>query len=139
MSIQAPFGASFPIIATRASFLPGQLTVQASKEDTPFIIFENGTRFIVQANGNLVVYNKGNLLLWNAKSQVGNGDAGMLRLCFQSDGNLVLYHDETATWATMTDGSGKKLGVSDQTPFFMILDEHGNLAWNSRQGVEGGF
>ena len=119
--------------ATRTTFLPGQLNVQATDPQTPFVTFDNGVKLILQTDGNIVVYDGKNTPLWASKSNVGNGDASKLALKFQSDGNLVEFYNGKPVWDSKTAGKGTKLVLLDAYPLLTILDTDGNVAWNSLQ------
>ncbi|KQQ18369.1 hypothetical protein ASF48_18350 [Rathayibacter sp. Leaf299] len=56
-----------------------------------------GSRIVLQADGNLVVYSSSNSAVWNS----GTGGNPGARLVMQSDGNLVIYRaDGSPAWAT---------------------------------------
>ena len=119
--------------ATRVSYKPNELNIHANPGS--FIRFENGANFVFQEDGNLVVYNNGKPL-WAAGSNVHGGNKDNLILRFQDDGNLVQYLNNSAKWSTKTAGKGVKLVISDSTPFLIILDKNGNIAWHSTQDVK---
>jgi hypothetical protein len=59
-----------------------------------------GTRLVMQADGNLVVYNQNNVAVWATGT---NGNPGA-RLVLQTDGNMVIYNtSNVALWATQTN------------------------------------
>ncbi|MCJ1358865.1 MAG: hypothetical protein MMC33_008865 [Icmadophila ericetorum] len=119
------------VVSTRTSFNPDGLNVTASNS-TPFVSFDNGVNFYLQADGNIVAYNAGTPL-WASKSNSGTGDPSKLTLRFQDDGNLVEYLSGKPVFASDTAGKGKKLLVSDRSPYLIILDADGNIAWSSKQ------
>jgi predicted heme/steroid binding protein len=67
----------------------------------------NGQHYLrVQGDGNLVLYDKANHVLWESGSQTARGVAPF-HLDMQPDGNLVLYDSKgKAVWATATMGHG---------------------------------
>jgi lambda family phage minor tail protein L len=61
-------------------------------------------RFIMQTDGNLVLYNKAGVPLWNSRTGIG----AAARLVMQTDGNAVVYRnsDNSLLWTSNTGGSG---------------------------------
>jgi hypothetical protein len=79
-----------------------------------------------EADGHLVFYDATHAFIWKA----GNLTPGD-NLCFQGDGNLVIYSNGTAVWASGTDDAhhGGKGGVSlaiIEPCQFVILDASGS-------------
>ena len=71
---------------------------------------------ILQADGNLVAYDKYNVAIWASHT---NGHSGAWELVMQGDGNLVMYDvKQHAFWATNTNGKG---GV------VIIMQDDGNV------------
>jgi hypothetical protein len=68
-------------------------------------------KFILQADGNIVLYNASNQVRWSSDTQ-GKGGT---KLVLQSDGNLVLYTASgTPVWSSGTNGSAaSKLAILD--------------------------
>lgn len=64
---------------------------------------------VMQTDGNIVVYNKANVVVWASNTIFGASDA--YRLWNQSDGNLVLYKGPDPIWATNTDYLGTPTAI----------------------------
>jgi hypothetical protein len=89
---------------------------------------ENGLyEFIMQTDGNLVLYNTENVALWNS----GTNGKPVTMCIMQGDGNLVLYQSgPTADWASNTDGHpGSYLTVEDDG-HVTIYDPNGTSIWS---------
>ncbi len=104
-----------------------------------------GARLVVQTDGNLVMYSAGNAVLWatytlhtpehlsyiNTTLPSGRLYPGQsidttdrrFKLILQTDGNLVLYSPNRATWATGTDG---------RSVSFLAMQPDGNLVLYDR-------
>jgi len=80
----------------------------------------SGYKFILQDDGNLVLYNRRGRAIW-AVDPDRRGDT----LIMQDDGNMVLYRRGRALWATDTNGH--------RGAHFTIQDD-GNLVVYSRSG-----
>jgi len=107
-------GLSSGATLSKSSFLlsPDSQSVLAIQRDGSLTLFANfsnvwstgplGTgvdRLVMQADGNLVLYNTANQALWSSNTQ-GNPGA---RLALQTDGNVVVYSTSNAAlWATYT-------------------------------------
>ncbi len=115
--------------ALRVSFERDTLNSHASAN--PLIKFENGNTFHVQLDGNLVYYDP-KKPIWGAGSNVGKGDGNKLLFRFQDDGNLVLYYEGRAQWASDTHGSGRKFVIQDSWPYLSILNEKGEVVWHPK-------
>jgi murein DD-endopeptidase MepM/ murein hydrolase activator NlpD len=84
--------------------------------------------FVMQGDGNLVLYGPGYHALWNSRT---NG-SGANRAVMQSDGNLVVYRpDGNAVWASNT-------ALSPSSPYLAVQDDgnavvygSGNALWSS--------
>jgi hypothetical protein len=74
----------------------------------------SGHRLIMQADGNLVLYNAANQPTWASNTS----GKPFTHCCMQSDGNLVIYNMAQPVWATNTSGSGGEK---------IILQTDGNL------------
>lgn len=81
-----------------------------------------GYRFRFQSDGNLVLMNSSNQVLW-ATGTEGRGE--ILRL--QPDGNLVIYGGGRALWATNTDGNSGA---------FFAIQSDGNLVVYGNNGQQ---
>jgi phage-related protein len=89
------------------------------------LVSSNGWyQLVVQSDGNLVVYSKGGVAVWNSGTQ-GNGP---VYLVAQADGNLVLYRvsDNVAVWDTATVGANRS---------FVVIQGDGNLVIYLTSGV----
>lgn len=60
----------------------------------------NGYQFIDQRDGNLVIYNAANTPLWSSRTAIGKPTT----MADQPDGNFVIYNGSKALWATGTYG-----------------------------------
>jgi hypothetical protein len=58
-----------------------------------------GSRFVLQADGNLVIYDASGVARWASRTAGTGGN----RLILQTDGNLVLYSPTRAVWSTHTN------------------------------------
>jgi hypothetical protein len=115
--------------ALRVSFERDTLNSHASSN--PLIKFENGNTFHVQLDGNLVYYDP-KKPIWGAGSNVGKGDGNKLLFRFQDDGNLVLYYEGRAQWASDTHGTGRKFVIQDSWPYLSISNEKGEVVWHPK-------
>ncbi len=115
----------------------------------------SGVRLVMQTDGNLVLYTPDNRVLWSSgtagikgttlytherlqpgQSLVSNGR--QYRLLMQRDGNLVIYANSAAIWATGTNGkSGASLVM--QGDGNLVLYHNGVAVWatgtNPNSGV----
>lgn len=87
------------------------------------LVSEDGRfRFLVQADGNVVLYHakgKGNLKpLWGSMTLAP--EAGPFRLELQNDGNLVVYGGKAAIWSSGTPNI-------EPEPFSLVLHNDGNV------------
>jgi hypothetical protein len=75
----------------------------------------NNYRFVMQHDGNLVLYEKGGKALWSSETN----NIAIQRCIMQTDGNLVLYrYDGKAVWSSKTDGKPNS---------FLIVQDDGNV------------
>ena len=104
--------ASHPAPTVKDRITSGQALIVGAS-----ITSNNGQfHLILQADGNLVAYDKYNVAIWSSKT---NGHSGAWELVMQSDGNLVMYDVKShAFWATNTNGKG---GV------VLIMQDDGNV------------
>lgn len=72
----------------------------------------------MQKNGNLVVYNNLNNLVWS--SQTEYIEIEPYYLVMQNDGNLVIQQNDVIIWQTNTKGKGFP-------PYFLVMQSDGNL------------
>lgn len=77
--------------------------------------------FVVQGDGNVVVYGNGRALWWT-----GTGGHPGATLSVQSDGNVVVYDRGRALWSTGTAGAGGGQ---------LILQDDGNLVLYTARGA----
>ncbi len=101
--------------------------------------------YAVDTNGNLIYTGGGDKLIDSFNGQMypnecrTSGD-GRFDLCYQSDGNLVLYDGSTAVWASATNGTSPG-HVSMQPDGNLVLYDAGNYPrWHSNTfGQPGNF
>lgn len=93
--------------------------------------------FMLQDDGNLVLYKSGNKALW----QSGTSSKAVKRAVMQSDGNLVLYgYDNIAVWNSRTDGrDGSRLIVQDDGNVVIYTPSINRPVWktNTRTSTSG--
>lgn len=79
-------------------------------------------RLCNQTDGNLVIYNRSDKVLWAQKPRYDNGEPrGGLRM--QSDGNLVFYNGANPVKAKWTSGTDRK----GNGPYELVMQDDGNL------------
>jgi hypothetical protein len=102
-----------PINSVAATNFPaGTSSLTVSHYLAPVNILTSNNRWyktLMQADGNIVVYNKANVVIWASNTVGGTSDA--YRLWNQSDGNLVLYKGLDPIWATNTDLLGNPTAI----------------------------
>ena len=104
-----PLGAT-PATNFGASAFGNQLIAPATLTEGDSIVSSNGWyKAVMQADGNLVVYNKAEVAVWASATNYG---AGTYTLVVQQDGNTVIYDGSTAIWATNTVTRGIPTAVS---------------------------
>jgi len=87
-------------------------------------------RFVLQHDGNLVLYGPAGKALWSTRT----AGKAVTAAAMQSDGNFVLYNHSKAVWHTRTHGhSGARLVVLD-TGDVVIRGSGGKILWQARQG-----
>ncbi len=89
----------------------GNVVLYKNLSSSPKPIWDTGTsghptaaKFIMQSDGNLVLYDTGDIALWAATQHGGHlGDNAGLHI--QDDGNLVVYglSDPSVLWASNTN------------------------------------
>lgn len=84
--------------------------------------------FILQTDGNLVLYNQENVALWNSKT---NG-APVTICTMQSDGNLVLYENGTTNvpYSSGTNGNPGSYLIVEDDGHVKIFDPNGTSIWS---------
>ncbi|MEF2975743.1 excalibur calcium-binding domain-containing protein [Subtercola sp. YIM 133946] len=130
MIVPATAQAVTPGVSTRAAqsvavgdrMSPGE-TLQPSEQ---LASAAGGFRFVVQGDGNAVVYTESSQALWNSSTFVADS-----RLVMQTDGNLVLYKPSGApAWNS---------GTANNPGAYVVMQSDGNLViyaggvakWNS--------
>ncbi len=91
-----------------------------------------GTRFVNQADGNLVLYDKANVPIWSSDTP-GNGAS---RLRIQTDGNLTLSSNSNSqvTWSTRTASHENQLNkINDLLLKSNVLFNDQQMTVSSRQ------
>jgi len=83
-------------------------------------------KLVLQADGNLVVYDRQGNALWNSSTR----GSGAIECVMQSDGNLLLKDKAgRVVWATSTDGyKNAKLAIQDDGNL-VIYSERGVAVW----------
>ena len=114
-----------------------------------------GDRLLVQNDGNLVIYAPGKAVWATGTEAVNKPDSkdlmlsqeelkrgqelvssnGRTRLIFQDDGNLVVYRDGKATWASDTNGKPAARCVLQGDGNLVIYSSAGKALWAS--GTDG--
>ncbi|PZV11647.1 MAG: lectin [Leptolyngbya sp.] len=89
--------------------------------------------FILQDDGNLVLYQQGNKALW----QAGTSGKAVARAVMQGDGNLVLYgYDNTPVWNSRTDGKdGSRLIIQNDGNVVIYTPSQNRAVWNTKTGT----
>lgn len=93
------------------------------------------SKFVMQTDGNAVLYDKNSTPLWDSVSHGAYGNcAGACLLVFQNDGNLVVYNTSnpaqiTPIWDSGTGGVGSLLEFYDSYPYIGILDRNNRVAY----------
>ena len=110
------YTSNFPILSktgtwTRSPYVPMTIPKEINKQ---------GIKFVLQGDGNLVIY-YGSRSLWSTRTA---GSAGSY-LFFQSNGNLVLTSDAYGQNVVWSSGIYSTCAGSDQARF--ILQSDGNL------------
>lgn len=84
-------------------------------------------------NGNLAVYSGAigtGRLLWSTSLSGKTCNKGCF-LSFQEDGNIVIYGDQGALWATGTNPSGTKLLFNTSPPYLQVYNSTNAVIWHS--------
>lgn len=92
----------------------------------------NGSvKLTLQTNGNLLVLNPLNQILWASNT---SGRACTAQTCvaaFQTDGNLVLYQNGAPYWASGPISPNAWLAVSPVSPYLKIIATNGTTIWQT--------
>ncbi|WP_405577141.1 hypothetical protein [Streptomyces sp. NBC_01190] len=98
-----------PAASARPMVHPGYPCTQQSTTAASFInwtfytgqsVCVNGYDYVIQADGNVVVYDATDKALWSTRTAIGRPT----RVIMQNDGNFVVYDGTTVLFATGTDG-----------------------------------
>jgi len=84
-------------------------------------------------NGNLAVYSGAidtGTLLWSTSITGKTCNKGC-SLSFQGDGNIVIYGDQGALWATGTNPGGAELLFNTASPYLQVYNSSGAVIWHS--------
>jgi hypothetical protein len=105
---------------------PDTLSSGGSLRTDQTLVSPNGrARFVVQADGNMVVYRRDEKVLWESGKR-GDGS----RLVMQDDGNLVQYDDnDQVIWKSNTH-DGKRLVMQDDCNL-VLYDSGTGAPWAS--------
>ena len=69
--------------------------------------------------------------VWNSGTS-GQSCGASCSLAFQGDGNLVLYNNGSAYWASGSGGNANAtLTVSATAPYLVITNTSGQVVWSS--------
>lgn len=124
------FGSPNILLASEIANACGTLLAGQSLSQEQSVSSCNGAiRFILQSDGNVVLYNNSGQALW-ASDTWGRYDATSLRM--QSDGNLVLYTDDgTPIWSSGTwNNPGAYLAIQDDSNV-VIYTAGGQPIWST--------
>ena len=92
----------------------------------------NKYRFVVQGDGNLVIYNSANQATWVSRTR----GAILGHLIMQPDGNLVLYDvNGQAVWQTATEGLGGTHVTMQDDGNLVIQSNSGTNIWSIATGI----
>lgn len=114
-------------------YLPGEFLLRQNQSAA----LENIIIYM-QNDGNVVIYNKITMTpLWSInKTGLRCDTTTPCQLIFQTDGNLVAYHQANqiwnVIWAANTVG-GKQLIYNNQKPYLTIIDQSNRTLWSSGQ------
>jgi Fibronectin type III domain len=111
-----------PVVSSSLSpggrLLPGQSLVSPS----------GFYRAVFQTDGNFVIYNAWNYVIWNSGSQNRGGSV----LYFQGDGNVVIYRsDGRAVWASGVQNSIPGVLALQNSGVLQAINKYGYLYWQS--------
>lgn len=98
---------------------------------------DGGVKLTVQTDGNLVLYNRNSVAIWNTNT-AGTGPNN--KLSMQTDGNLVLYTPANgALWNSRTRGKGNTATVQNDGNFVIYSATHKALWSTGTAGMQGNF
>ena len=111
-----------PVVSSSLSpggrLLPGQSLVSPS----------GFYRAVFQTDGNFVIYNAWNYVIWNSGSQNRGGSI----LYFQGDGNVVIYRsDGRAVWASGVQNSIPGVLALQNSGVLQAINKYGYWYWQS--------
>ncbi|WP_442588095.1 MAC/perforin domain-containing protein [Pedobacter sp. AW31-3R] len=89
-------------------------------------------RFVLQGDGNLVLYNSANVGLWNSKTN-STASGWVYKLYYALDGNLIIKKvsatgTEQDIWAAYTEARGGTVGAENANRAYMVVQDDGNVA-----------
>ena len=132
------------------SFAPLQLQWTANSQ-SPLFALDNNVRPFMKEDGNFIIYDGANNVLWQSGTDGRNCGAGNCYMIFQTDGNLVLYeHDVTGDlgspvtgyWSTSTQvypghsDQAQQVLFRNTAPYVEMYDANGYLEWET-EGASG--
>jgi hypothetical protein len=87
-------------------------------------------RFVLQSDGNLVLYGPGNVPLWASNT---NGHFDVWDAVMQDDGNLVIYNIRgKPLWASNTNGRASAWLIAQDDGNVVIYDSNNKPLWATR-------
>jgi hypothetical protein len=105
--------ATFSVVMNYASYAYAKDTLQTGEQlqSGQSLASNNGCfKFVMQGDGNLVLYAEGNVPIWNAGTTGKQGNV----LIMQGDGNLVIYAPSSSpVWNSKTQGANARLSMQD--------------------------
>ena len=137
--------------ASRAKLIPSGMPADAIHTGALPILTSNGAntiysqnhayRFVLQGDGNLVLYNSANVGLWNSKTNT-TATGWTYRLYYAADGNIILKKvsstgAEADIWASYTEARGGTAGLENARRAYMVVQDDGNVALYYN-GLDGG-
>lgn len=119
--------------AGRAGPAPGGTYVETATILYPgeSIVSPDGRfRLVAQADGNLVLYQSGNVVLWHSETS----GRSMRATVMQADGNLVVYDaNNVASWSSQTQAAGTSLHM--QSDGNVVIYRSGGVPiWSTNTG-----
>jgi len=98
-------------------------------------------KFVLQGDGNLVLYNSAGTGLWNSKTNT-TATGWTYRLYYAADGNIILKKvsstgAEADIWASYTEARAGTVGLENARRAYMLVQNDGNVALYYN-GLDGG-
>lgn len=120
----------------------------------------NNSKLSLQSDGNLVIYSAGNSPLWDTNTdhrpnllsyvnttlpvakmlpgqQLQTADR-RFRLAFQTDGNVVLYSPNRATWSSRTHNKKSAYLILQKDGNLVLYDKNYKVLWKTNTANKGG-